>query len=194
MLKLPWRWTVGALLVATGAAAALLLLRPAAVDALEVQSAPLVRTLQFSARVATLSRVNVGSTVTGRVARVLVEEGEQVQPGQVLVQLETDELQAVLAQAGAAERQARARLAGLRSTGRLAARAQLVQAQATVRAAEAELARARQLVAQGFVSAATLDDRQRAVDVARAQQSGAQAQAGANDDGGTDVAQAQAQL
>lgn len=193
MLKHPWRWAAVALLAAAGAAAAALLLRPTPVEALEVHWAPLVRTLQFSARVATLSRVDVGSTVTGRVAQVLVREGQQVEPGQVLVQLETDELRTALAQAAAAERQAQARLAGLRSTGRAAARAQLAQAQATLRAAEAELARARQLVAQGFLSNASLEDKQRAVDVARAQQAGAQAQAGANDDGGTEVVQAQAQ-
>ncbi|MES2189461.1 MAG: efflux RND transporter periplasmic adaptor subunit [Pseudomonadota bacterium] len=193
LLKHRWRWAAGAVLVA-GAVTAAVLLRAPAVDALEVKFAPLVRTLQFSARVATLSRVNVGSTATGRVAQVLVVEGQQVQAGQPLIQLETAELQAALAQAGAAEKQARARLDGLRSTGRAAANAQLLQAQATLRAAEADLARTRQLVAQGFLSAATLDDKQRAVDVARGQLAGAQAQAGANDDGGTDVAQAQAQV
>ena len=43
-------------------------LRAPSVDALELRQTPLVRTLQFSARVATLSRVDIGSTVTGRVA------------------------------------------------------------------------------------------------------------------------------
>lgn len=193
-LKHPWRWAAGAALLAAGVVAAVLLLRAPQVEALEAQMAPLVRTLQFSARVATLSRVNVGSTATGRVAQVLVVEGQQVQAGQVLVQLETGELQAALAQAGAAEKQAQARLTGLRSTGRVAATAQLTQAQATLRAAESDLARTRQLVAQEFLSAATLDDKQRAVGVARGQLAGAQAQAGANNDGGTDIVQAQAQL
>ena len=36
------------------------------VPAVSAQKAPLVRTLQFSARVATASRVDVGSTITGR--------------------------------------------------------------------------------------------------------------------------------
>jgi uncharacterized protein YbaP (TraB family) len=144
--------------------------------------------------VATLSRVNVGATLTGRVARVNVDEGAQVRRGDVLVQLETSELEAAVAQARAAERQAQARLAGLRSTGRTAANAGLLQAQATVRAAEADLARTQQLVAQGFLSEARLDEARRAVEVARAQQAGAQAQLRANEDNGTDVAQAQAQL
>ena len=75
------------------------------VEATTLQRAPLVRTLQFSARVATLSRVEIGSTVTGRVAQVLVDEGAQVRQGQLLVQLESDEQRAALAQAVAAEQQ-----------------------------------------------------------------------------------------
>lgn len=164
------------------------------VDALVVQAAPLVRTLQFSARVATLSRVEVGSTLTGRVARVRVAEGAQVRQGDVLVQLESDEARAALAQAIASERQAQARLAGLRSSGRVAAQAARAQADATLQAASATLLRVQQLVAQGFYSPAQLDEARRAVEVARAQQQGAQAQIQANADAGTDVVQAQAQL
>ena len=169
-------------------------LRGPQVDALVVQSAPLVRTLQFSARVATLSRVDVGSTVTGRVAQVRVMEGAPVRQGDVLVQLESDELRAALAQAVAAERQAKARLEGLRSTGRTAAQAARAQADASLQAASASLARVQQLVAEGFYSPAQLDEARRAVDVARAQQLGAQAQLQATADAGTEVAQAQAQL
>jgi len=54
--------------------------------------------------------------------------------------------------------------------------------------------RTQQLVAQGFLSASRLDDARRAVDVAKAQESGAKAQIQANDEAGTDMAQAQAQL
>jgi HlyD family secretion protein len=169
-------------------------LRGPLVDAVVVQSAPLVRTLQFSARVATLSRVDVGSTLTGRVAQVRVAEGAQVRQGDVLVQLESDELRAALAQAVASERQAQARLTGLRSSGRTAAQAASAQASATLQAANASLARVQQLVAEGFYSPAQLDEARRAVDVARAQQLSAQAQMQANADAGTDVAQAQAQL
>ena len=173
---------------------ALQALRGPRVDAVKLSYAPLVRTLQFSARVATLSRVDVGSTVTGRVAQVLVNEGAQVRKGDVLVQLESDELRAALTQAVASERQAQARLNGLRSTGRSGARAALAQSDATLLAANAEFARVRQLVAQGFFSASRLDEAQRAVDVARAQQSGSTAQSQAVGDAGTEVMQAEAQL
>jgi len=190
------RWMALALGVVLLAAvgASMLALRGTQVDGVVVQFAPLVRTLQFSARVATLSRVDVGSTVTGRVANVRVAEGAQVRRGDVLVQLESDELRAALAQAVAAERQAQSRLAGLRSSGRSAAQAARAQSDATLQAANASLARVQQLVAQGFYSAAQLDEARRAVEVARAQQMSAQAQVQANADAGTDVVQAQAQL
>jgi HlyD family secretion protein len=180
---LPWPCVAGGLA-----------LRSPQVDAVQLEQAPLVRTLQFSARVATLSRVDVGSTITGRVAQVLVAEGAQVRQGDVLLRLESDELAAALAQAVAAQRQAAARLAGLRSTGRSAAGAALAQADATLRAAQAELLRVQQLVAQGFVSGSRLDDARRAVDVAQAQQASARAQTQANAEAGTDLVQAQAQL
>jgi HlyD family secretion protein len=191
------RWialALGAAVLVAAAAVGALSLRGALVDAVVVQPAPLVRTLQFSARVATLSRVEVGSTVTGRVAQVRVAEGDAVRQGDALVLLESDELRAALAQAVASEQQAQARLAGLRSSGRSAAQAALAQADATLQAASASLARVQQLVADGFYSPAQLDEARRAVEVARAQQLQARAQLQANADAGTEVAQAQAQL
>lgn len=148
------RWIVLALVLVLALAwMAALAWRAPRAEGLLMAPGPLLRTLQFSARVATLSRVEVGSTVTGRVERVLVREGAQVKRGEVLVRLETDELRAAEAQAVAAER----------------------QAEATLQAARATLARAEQLVKQNFYSAAQLDEAKRAVDVAVAQQGAARA-------------------
>jgi len=149
-------WPLGVLAAIVLALLALLAwfgLRGTPSEAVAAQYAPLVRTLQFSARVATLSRVEVGSTLTTRVAEVLVREGEQVQVGQPLVRLEAEEFQAALAQAIATEK----------------------QADATLTAARAELKRTEALVAQSFVTASRLDDARRAVEVARAQRQAAQA-------------------
>ena len=188
-------WLLGAaLLLAALGFAGTAWWRGPQVDVLEARRAPLVRTLQFSARVATLSRVDIGSTLTGRVEQVQVREGDAVQAGDVLVQLESDELRAALAQAEAAEQQARAALAGLRGSGRTTAQGALAQADATERAASAALARAEQLVAQGFYSGAQLDEARRAAAVAGAQSRSARAQVQASADAGTDMAQAQAQL
>ena len=167
--------------------------RAPTVQAMQVRIGPLVRTLQFSARVAARSRVDIGSTVTARVAEVLVPEGAQVPKDAPLVRLESEELRAALAQASAAQAQAAARLAGLRSTGRSAAQAGQAQAQAAVDAAQAEFTRVQQLVAQGFLSASRLDDARRLRDVALAQLASARAQTQAVAESGTEVAQAQAQ-
>lgn len=170
------------------------LLRAPSVAAFRLQAAPLVRSLQFSARVATLSRVDVGSTLTGRVLEVAVEQGASLKRGDVLARLETDELRAALVQAQAGERQAAARLAGLRSTGRRAAQAAVAQADSVLAAAQADWQRTQSLVAKGFLSAARLDEARRATEVARAQQVAAQAQQAANAEQGSEIVQAEAQL
>ena len=169
-------------------------LRPPQAAAITASQAPLVRTLQFAARVATPSRVDVGSTLTARVREVRVSEGASVAAGDVLIRLDSEELRATLAQAQANERQAQARLSGLRSTGRLAVQAQVTQAESVLVAARADLQRTQGLLGQGFVSQSRLDEARRAVDVAQAQLDAARAQRDANADSGTDVAQAQAQL
>jgi HlyD family secretion protein len=168
--------------------------RAVAVTGVEVRAAPLVRTLQFSARVSALSRVDVGSTITGRVLQVLVKEGDVVKKGDALLMLETEELKAAVLQAQANEQLAAAKLAGLRSTGRSAVQSTVTQAESVLIAAQAELQRTQKLVAQGFLSPARLDEVLRAVAVAQAQVTGAQAQKSANADQGTDIVQAQAQL
>jgi HlyD family secretion protein len=196
-MKLPRHLLWGALAAVVLAGlvlASFVWLRGASVEVIELQRAPLVRTLQFSARVASLSRVDVGSTLTARVASVRVAEGARVRAGEVLVQLEDAEARAALAQAEAAEQQATARLSGLRSSGRTAAQAALAQAEAAERAAQAAQERAQQLVAQGFYSAAQADEARRAATVAQEQVRSVRSQVQANADGGTDLAQAQAQV
>ena len=196
MPRMPRRLTLVLLALALLGLAAFWLwrLRGPLVPAVIAQQAPLLRTLQFSARVATASRVDVGSTVTGRVLRVAVIEGDEVRAGALLVQLENDELRAALDQARATEQQAAARLAGLRSTGRSGALAGVAQADSVLLAARADLQRNQDLLARGFVSPARLDEARRAVAVAQAQQDAARALRLANGDNGTDVAQARAQL
>ena len=149
------------------------LTRAPTVAASRLVYAPLVRTLQFSARVATASRVDVGSTVTGRVVHVAVAEGAQVKKGDELIRMESDELRAALEQARANERQASARLAGLRSTGRSAAQATVTQTDSVLVAAQADFRRTQDLVAKGFLSEAKLDEVRRGVAVAEAQHTSA---------------------
>ncbi len=188
-------WRVGVALVLLALAAGLWLVKRAPpVDSVQLSPTQLVRSVQFSARVATLTRVDVGSTLTGRVQAVQVREGALVKAGEVLVQMESEELQAALRQAQAQQQQAHARLQGLRSTGRTQVGAALQQAQAGVQAARADMHRTEQLVAQGFLSPARRDESRRTLDVALAAQDAAGAQVQAANDTGADLLQTQAQL
>ena len=189
-----WLWIALLLALLLAGVLAVVWWRGTAASAVVVDARTLVRTLQFSARVASQTRVEVGSTVTGRVQAVRVREGDAVTQGQVLLRLESQEPSAALAQAEAAERQAVARLAGLRSTGLVSAQAAVSQAEAAARAANAAFVRTQQLVAQGFLSGAALDESRRTRDVAQAQLDSAQAQQRASGERGSDQAQAQAQL
>lgn len=193
-MKLSKRQTL--ILAGGGVALGLLLVawRPQAVEVVQVRSQPLSRTLQFSARVSTPARVELGTTLTGRVAQVKVDEGVAFAARQPLIELEADEARAALDQAQASLSQARARLMGQQAYSRPSADAALAQAVANLQAAERELVRVRELVAQGFFSQQKLDEAQRALDVARAQRDAARAQSRANGERGAEVANAQAQV
>jgi HlyD family secretion protein len=166
--------------------------RPPAVAAVKAQWSPLVRTLQFSARVAATSRVDIGSTITGRVNQVMVREGDLVKKDAPLIQLESEELKAALEQAKATEKQANERLAGLRSTGRSVVDAAVAQADSVVLKSQSELRRTQELAAKGFLSQTRLDEAVSATTVAQAQRQSARAQSAANR--GTEVAQAISQV
>lgn len=174
---LAWRWAA-----------------PSRVDAVQLRQSPLLRTLQFSARVKTPARVDLGATLTARVARVRVDEGDAFRAGDALIELEPDEPRAALLQAEASLQQARARLDSQQALSLPTAESSLAQAEANLQAAERDLARTRDLVAQQFYSQQKLDEAQRAVDVARAQRNAAQAQTQANGQRGAERANAQAQF
>lgn len=168
--------------------------KPQPVDAVPAQARELVRTLQFTGRVKTPARVEVGVTVTGRVARVTVDEGDTVAAGQPLIELETDETRAAVAQARASLAQAEARRDSQQTLALSSAEAALGQAEATLRAAERELTRTQELVAQQFYSQSRLDEARRAADVARAQRDAARAQVQANQRTGAERSAAVAQV
>lgn len=193
----PRRWWLAAVVGVVLAVAALWGVqrwRGPTVPAVQVVEQNLVRTLQFSARVETRSRVGVGSTVVGRVEQVTVREGDAVAQGQLLVQLEPEELQAAEQQAQASLAQAQAQLANVRSNSRIGNQAQVAQAQAGLAHAQADWGRHSQLVQQGFLSQAVLDDKRKALQVAQAQLHAAQAQAQASAEGGAALRGAEAQV
>jgi HlyD family secretion protein len=97
--------------------------------------------IQASGRIE-VTEVNVSSKVTGRVTRLLVDEGTDVKAGQLIAELEGEELEAQLRQARAALQSAEAKLVQARITLRVeptTVRAQIRQAEENVRAAEERL-------------------------------------------------------
>jgi HlyD family secretion protein len=111
--------------------------------------------------------IHVAAKYAGRVAEVLVNEGDMVAAGQVLAHMDTAELRAELAAARAGVAQAEENVAE--------ARAQIVERQSTLKFAEQELQRAETLVSRGHISEQQADQRRSARDVARASLEAAQA-------------------
>lgn len=125
-------------------------------------------------------RADVASKLSGKVARVAVEEGDRVAAGQELVVLDQEDYRAQVAQAEAAVEAARAsvgaaqaRLASVRAGARPQ---ELRQAEEAVRQAKASLdnatathSRTADLLRQGAVPQQQMDAAQLQLDVARAQ-------------------------
>ena len=154
----------------------------------------LVQTVVASGRVISPQRVTVALQGTGRVQRVAVVQGQIVQQGQLLIELDNSDSLAGLAQAAANVAQARARLRQLGELSQPQAAQALAQARANAVQTRKVLERSDALVLQGFISHAALDDAQRAVDVAASQVASAQAQVTSNTPGGSETELAQAVL
>ncbi len=187
-LPRPPRWIVGAAALAAVAAATLCVrsLQGRAVDVVPAATARLKQSVVVSGRVLAPAKVEIGATITGRIASIAVDDGDRVASRQVVVRLESDELAAALAQAQAAERAAESRIRQWRSVGAPAAREQLAQAEANARLAESEHARQSALFAQGFIGQARLDESRRALAVAQSQLAAARSNAEANRDDGAE--------
>ncbi len=153
-----------------------------------------VQSVVASGRVETPHRVDLGAQVTGTVQHVPVAEGQVVAAGTVLIELEAGEQRAAVRQAELAVLQARARLRQLREVQAPVAEQALGQAQANLDAARQALARSRELLAQGFIGQAALDETRRAEQVAAAQWRAAQQQLAAARPDGSDTALAEAAL
>jgi HlyD family secretion protein len=153
-----------------------------------------VQTVVASGRIETPHRVEVGVQLTGTVQRVPVIEGQTVTAGAPLIELESSELRAALSQAERAVQQAQARLRQLHEVQRPLAEQALLQSQANHDAARRALARQHELLAQGFIGQAALDESSRAEQVAAAQRRSAEQQLASTRPGGSEAAVAEATL
>ncbi|MEO8011709.1 MAG: biotin/lipoyl-binding protein, partial [Dokdonella sp.] len=111
----------------------------------QVAARPLVQTVVASGRVVAVSRAQVGSPVTGVVLERRVQEGDTVQPGDVLAVLRADDLEAAV-------REAEAVLAQLQQSTRPQAQAALREAEARLTQASREAARRRNLFERQLIA------------------------------------------
>jgi HlyD family secretion protein len=185
------RWALGiAVLLALLAGAARWWLGPV-VPVDTVQRRDVVQSVVATGRVVAPHRVDLSAQITATVARVPVREGQSVQAGDVLVELQSSEFQALLTQAQAALAQAQARLRQVQEVQAPVAAQALAQADVQWRTAQAQQRRQAELLAQGFIGQAAWDDVQKTLQLAQAQRTTAQKQFDAVQPGGIEVRLAQ---
>lgn len=126
----------------------------------EVVARPLVQTVVATGRVVAVSRAQVGSPVTGVVVERRVQEGDAVQPGDVLAVLRADDLEAAV-------REAEAALAQLQQSTRPQAQAVLREAEARLTQTSREAARRRDLFKRQLIARETMEQALQAETVAR---------------------------
>ena len=164
------------------------------VEVAAVEQGTVSHTVEVSGTVTSSRVAEIYPKGSGRVARVLVQDGARVAAGQTLVELDSADQRTDLAQAEAAVAVAEARLAllesGLRPQERQvvqnavtqaqnqvkAAETQSALAQAALKVAEDNLRRHEQLLRDGAIAQAQVDQARLQQDQARAQVQAAQAQ------------------
>lgn len=166
-----------------------------------VESTAIAQTLSATGTIAAYEMIPVATQATGmQITAVLVDEGDTVQAGQILVRLDNAALQAQLASAQASVQQAEARLAELRAGTRTEAIAQ-AQAQVSEAQARADLAQERAgrfsslrndgAIAQDQLDEILTEQRRAQASLQQAQRRLEELQAGPRPEA---IAQAQAQL
>lgn len=126
----------------------------------EVAARPLVQTVVATGRVAAVSRAQVGSPVTGVVVERRVQEGDVVQPGDVLAVLRADDLDSAV-------REAEVAMAQLQQSTRPQAQAALREAEARLAQARREAQRSRALFQRQAVARETMERAIQAETIAR---------------------------
>jgi HlyD family secretion protein len=126
--------------------------------------------------------IDISTRAAGRLKDVLVNEGDDVQPGQIVARMDTATLEADLARAQAQvtqTRNARATAAAVldqREQGVITAQAVVAQRQSEVSLSSKQLQRTKELVDKGFLPPQKLDEAQAQLQGTKAALSAAQSQ------------------
>jgi HlyD family secretion protein len=123
-----------------------------AVSVARARLSEVVETVSVTGTLAPRGEIFAGPEIEGlRIIEILVEEGDRVEKGAVLVRLSREALDAQLAQSDAAPARSEASIAQARS--------QIAQAEANAKLASSDLERAQSLVRSGNTTQAILDQR-----------------------------------
>ncbi len=114
------------------------------------------------------TQVDVSAKYPGRLAQVMVEEGDSVKEGEVVARIASPEIEAQLKAAKSALQRSKQALAE--------AEALIATRNSTLTLAKAEMERTGQLLKKGFATQQTFDERQRNLDAATANKQAATAQ------------------
>jgi HlyD family secretion protein len=193
----------GTLLVGTVAlgGGVALAMRPPAVPVAHPQAGPIKQTVVVSGQVMPPSEIRLASLVASTAKEVLVDEGDTVTAGQVLVVLDDEDARAGVAQAEAQLASAKAGRVTWAKLNAPQAEADLRRAEANLEDARRRLAREKSLFQAGATTEASLEDAKTAEQLAVTQRDAAVLQVRAAEAGGSqsqtaqaNVALAQAQL
>ena len=139
----------------------------------KVEKGDLAKSVVATGKIEPITKVEIKSKASGIVKKLYVDAGDKVKSGQLLAELDKDEIEAQVKQSAAS-------LAAAESNHG-AAEADLVRAQADAQGVDVPTLkrayeRAQRMAKEGVVSAATLDDAQRAYELAVNKQDIAKAQ------------------
>ncbi len=168
--------------------------RRSAPQTVAVHAGEVKQTIVSSGQVLPPAQIRMESLTSGVVQTLHVREGDRVEPGQTLVELDDDELQAALAQAEAALAQARAGKTGLQRTTLPQATEARNQARVNVQLAQAEYARTKNLFDSGLLAKEYLDQARVQLEVFQSQAEAADVQVKAASSGGTSSVSAAAAI
>lgn len=148
----------------------------------------LVQKVVASGRVRGPSRIALGSMTLSKAVEVLVDEGQHVEAGELLIRLASAEAEAQVAQSRAALAQAQGRFTLLRRVASRTMGEALRQASIAVDGAEKDLARSRELAGSGAITPQELEQAARARALAVSQRASAATQVISAAAGGSDHA------
>ena len=186
-IRLPAPWVLGVVvagLVGTGVGSFLIIRQQAAAPDISsltvpVESEAVTIRISASGTVQPVQTVNLSPKETGLLAELYVEQGDRVTQGQVIARMESESVEAELAQSEARVAQSRANLSEVRAGNRpeeiaqaeagvAQAEARVEEGQARVNLAEERVRRNRQLESEGAISTDDLDQVLNEAETARA--------------------------